>query len=128
MKELGRTCFPKTAYINFDNNERMKSVFEGSLEPSRLIQAFNAETGIDITAGDTLIILDEIQEVPRALTSLKYFNENAPEYAVIAAGPLNLKLRCNGLATAVLFIKFTGQKKAVFRLLHTWTTVRSNSI
>ena len=88
MKEFGRTCFAKTAYINFDNNQRMKSVFEGNLEPARLIQAFNAETGVDIQSNDTLIIMDEVQEVPRALTSLKYFNEDAPEYTIVAAGSL----------------------------------------
>lgn len=88
MKEFGKTCFSKTAYINFDANERMRSVFAGSLDIPRLLQALNAETGIDIQPADTLLIFDEVQEVPRALASLKYFNENAPEYAVVAAGSL----------------------------------------
>ncbi len=88
MKEFGSTCFKKTAYINFDNNERMRSVFDGSIEIPRIIQALNAETGVSITPEDTLIIIDEIQEVPKALLSLKYFYENAPEYAIVAAGSL----------------------------------------
>ena len=88
MREFGRLHFDKMAYVNFDNNERMAALFEGDLGIPRLITALQIETGILITASDTLIIFDEIQEVPRALTALKYFNENAPEYAVIAAGSL----------------------------------------
>lgn len=86
MKEFGAKYFSKTAYINFDNNPRMQSVFESDYNCDRLIKAFNIETGIEITKGDTLIIMDEIQEVPRALSSLKYFNENANDYFIIAAG------------------------------------------
>jgi hypothetical protein len=66
----------------------MKAVFDGSLEIERLVLALSAETGISIEAENTLLIFDEVQEVPRALTSLKYFNENAPEYAIVAAGSL----------------------------------------
>ena len=80
MKEFGRSSFAKTAYINFDQNERMRSLFAGSIDPERLLAALRAETGVDIQAADTLIIFDEVQEVPRALTSLKYFAENAPRY------------------------------------------------
>lgn len=88
MKEFGRTEFEKTAYVNFDNNSRMRSVFEGDLDIERIILAVSAETGVSIDVKNTLLIFDEIQEVPRALTSLKYFNENAPEYAIVAAGSL----------------------------------------
>lgn len=88
MKEFGRTEFEKAAYVNFDNNSRMRSVFEGNLDIERIILAVSAETGVSIDAKNTLLIFDEIQEVPRALTSLKYFNENAPEYAIVAAGSL----------------------------------------
>lgn len=88
MKEFGKQEFDKVAYINFDQNTRMKGVFEGDLNIERLILALSAETGVSINANDTLIIFDEVQEVPRALTSLKYFNENAPEYAIVAAGSL----------------------------------------
>lgn len=88
MKEFGKREFEKVAYINFDQNTRMKGVFEGDLNIERLILALSAETGVSIKADNTLLIFDEVQEVPRALTSLKYFNENAPEYAIVAAGSL----------------------------------------
>ena len=87
-KEFGRTEYQKTAYISFDNNTRMRSLYAGDFEVERLIQGFKAETGIDIEPDNTLIILDEIQEVPKALTALKYFYENAPQYHVIVAGSL----------------------------------------
>lgn len=88
MKELGRQCFTKTAYVNFDSNPRMQQVFEGELDPKRLLLAISAETGVSIDASDTLLIFDEIQEIPKALESLKYFYEDAPEYAIVAAGSL----------------------------------------
>jgi predicted AAA+ superfamily ATPase len=66
----------------------MKELFESSLEPATLIHGIQLETGIKITPQDTLLIFDEVQEVPRALTSLKYFNENNPEYFIAAAGSL----------------------------------------
>ena len=88
MKEFGRRYFKNFAYVNFDNNERMAALFEGNLDINRLLLAINAETGVKIEANETLIIFDEVQEVPRALGSLKYFCENAPQYAVIAAGSL----------------------------------------
>ena len=66
----------------------MKQVFEGDLDIERLVLAISAETGVSIEAENTLIIFDEIQEVPKALTSLKYFHENAPQYAIVAAGSL----------------------------------------
>lgn len=88
MKEFGRTCFANVAYINFDSNTRMKQVFEGELDIERLILAISAESGVSIDAKQTLLIFDEVQEVPRALASLKYFYENAPQYAIVAAGSL----------------------------------------
>lgn len=86
MKEFGRRCFKNFAYINFDNNSAMKAVFESDFDIPRLILALSAESGEPIKSQETLIIFDEVQEVPRALSSLKYFCENAPEYAIIAAG------------------------------------------
>ncbi|MFV0361685.1 MAG: ATP-binding protein [Suipraeoptans sp.] len=88
MREFGRLNFAKVAYINFDDNDRMSALFQGDLNSQRLITALQIEAGMTITPEDTLLIFDEIQEVPRALTSLKYFNENAPEYAIIAAGSM----------------------------------------
>lgn len=88
MKEFGRTLYPKVAYINFEGNDRMKRFFEGDLEISRIIKGLSLEAECNIEPENTLIIFDEVQEVPRALTSLKYFQENAPQYHIIAAGSL----------------------------------------
>ena len=88
MKEFGRTQYPKTAYINFDDNDRMAALFQGNLDIGRIVTALQIETETLITPEDTLLIFDEVQEVPRALTSLKYFNENAPQYAIVAAGSM----------------------------------------
>ena len=87
LKEFGDKYYAKTAYINMDNNQRMKELFE-DFDTERLIQGFKAETQVDIEPENTLIILDEIQEVPTAITSLKYFCENAREYHIAVAGSL----------------------------------------
>lgn len=85
MKEFGRTSFRDVIYINFEQNQHIHTLFDGDLSPKRLLTGLNAETG-KTAAGDVLIIFDEIQECPRALTALKYFCEEAPEYPVVAAG------------------------------------------
>lgn len=87
LKEFGNKYYTKTAYINMDNNKRMKELFS-DFDTERLIQGFRAETQVDIEPENTLIILDEIQEVPDAITSLKYFCENAREYHIAVAGSL----------------------------------------
>ncbi|MBQ2995529.1 MAG: ATP-binding protein [Peptococcaceae bacterium] len=88
MKEFGRQFFENVVYINFDNNERMKHVFEMDYDINRILSALKIESRQKIEAENTLLIFDEIQEVPRALTSLKYFHEDAPQYAIVAAGSL----------------------------------------
>lgn len=88
MREFGKRYFKYTAYINFDNNEYMKDVFDMDYNIERILMAVNIATGVKIVPEETLIIFDEIQENPRAIASLKYFCENAPEYPVIAAGSL----------------------------------------
>ena len=88
MKEFGKQCYAKTAYISFYNNKRMKEVFESDFDIQRIIMNLNIESGVSITPEDTLIILDEIQEAPKVLESLKYFCEDASEYHVVAAGSL----------------------------------------
>lgn len=88
MKEFGKTQYEKYAYINFENNERMQNLFKYNLDIDRIVTALQIESGIAIQPENTLILFDELQEVPRALTSLKYFCENAPQYHVIAAGSL----------------------------------------
>ena len=88
MKEFGKLYFENTVYINFDNNEHMKNVFEMDYDIKRIVSALQIETGKKINSENTLLIFDEIQEVPKALSALKYFCENAPEYAIVAAGSL----------------------------------------
>lgn len=88
MKEFGRVAFNKAVYISFDNNQRMTELFSSDLDVQRIIIGLELYSGQKINPADTLLIFDEIQEVPKALTSLKYFNENAPEYQIVCAGSL----------------------------------------
>ncbi|MFC0308844.1 ATP-binding protein [Gallibacterium trehalosifermentans] len=88
MKHFGEQSFDNVAYINFDNNPRMQALFSGDYDINRLIFGLKIESGVDIQAENTLIIFDEVQEVPQALSSLKYFYENTPQFYIIAAGSL----------------------------------------
>ncbi|MBD5445178.1 MAG: AAA family ATPase, partial [Lachnospiraceae bacterium] len=88
MKEFGRLYYQKCAYISMDENERMQEVFREAFDINRIIGMLEIEVGFKIDPNDTLIIFDEVQEIPRALKSLKYFQEMAPEYHIIAAGSL----------------------------------------
>lgn len=88
MKEFGKLCYNDTVYINFDSNTRMAELFASDLDTDRLIMGLELYSGKKIDADHTLIIFDEVQEVPRALSSLKYFCENAPEYHIVCAGSL----------------------------------------
>jgi len=88
MKEFGRVCFSDTVYINFDSDNRLNALFEQDSDVKRLITGLEIYTGKKIRSDDTLLIFDEIQEVPKALSSLKYFYENAPEYHIVCAGSL----------------------------------------
>ena len=88
MQEFGRKYYEKCAYINFDDNTRMNSLFNEDFNIEKIIQGLKIESGVNIEPENTLIILDEIQETPRALKTLKYFCENAREYHVVSAGSL----------------------------------------
>ena len=88
MKEFGEKYYDKCAYINFDDNTRMNKLFEEDFDLDRIIQGLKIESGVNIEPENTLIILDEIQETPKALKALKYFCENAREYHIISAGSL----------------------------------------
>ncbi len=88
MQNFGETQYRQYAYINFENNERMKQLFSSGLQIARIIAGLQIESGVTIDPQDTLLVFDEVQEVPAALTSLKYFCENAPEYQIVAAGSL----------------------------------------
>lgn len=88
MKEFGKNAFAKTVYISFDNNRRMKELFAADLDTERLVIGLELYAGHKIDPATTLLIFDEVQEVPQALTALKYFNENAPQYQIVCAGSL----------------------------------------
>lgn len=88
LKEFGRTQFENVAYVNLDDNPRMREQFELGYDIPRIVSAIQFETGEIVSEDGTLIILDEVQACPKALTSLKYFCEDAPGYAVVAAGSL----------------------------------------
>ena len=87
LKEFGKQYYEKVAYVNMDNNARMKELFT-DFNIEKIIQGLKIESGVNIEPNNTLIILDEVQEVPNAISSLKYFNENANEYHIIVAGSL----------------------------------------
>ncbi|MBD5484306.1 MAG: AAA family ATPase [Lachnospiraceae bacterium] len=88
MKEFGKKYYKNFVYFNFDEEDELKSIFETNKNPHRIIELLSLITGEKIMPEDTLIIFDEIQECPEALNTLKYFNEKANNYHVIAAGSL----------------------------------------
>ena len=88
MKEFGSKAYKDTVYINFDSNSRMAELFASDLNIDRLIMGIELYHGRKIDPDNTLLIFDEVQEVPRALSSLKYFYENAPQYHIVCAGSL----------------------------------------
>jgi predicted AAA+ superfamily ATPase len=87
MREFGREHFASVAYVNFDNNARMRTLFAGDFDIPRLLAGLQMEARVKITP-ETLLIFDEVQEVPQALASLKYFRENAPAQPILASGSM----------------------------------------
>lgn len=88
MKEFGKNEYRQTVYVNFESSKLLKTLFAENFDVNRIITALQIETGIQIDPENTLIIFDEIQEAEGAITSLKYFCENAPHYHIVAAGSL----------------------------------------
>ena len=88
LKHFGQQCFDDVAYFNFEHDRAILSFFEGSYDPARIITQLSAFADKQIMPQKTLLIFDEIQVCPRAMVSLKYFCEDAPEYAIAAAGSL----------------------------------------
>ncbi|MDR0981938.1 MAG: ATP-binding protein [Culturomica sp.] len=89
LKDFGKRYFKNTAYLNFQNpSPELIDLFNGSIEPKRIITMLELLLNMKISPSETLLIFDEAQEVPRALTSLKYFYEDAPEYHIVTAGSL----------------------------------------
>lgn len=88
LKDFGKRFFKEVCYINFEQKDVLGAIFKGTLSPKRIIEQLSVYSGKKILPENTLIIFDEVQEIPRALTSLKYFAEEAPEYAICCAGSL----------------------------------------
>jgi uncharacterized protein len=88
LKEFGKAAFNKTHYLNFEEDERFARIFEGDLNPSRILNELRFYLSQPIDPAQDLIIFDEIQRCGRALTSLKYFCEELPQLAICAAGSL----------------------------------------
>ena len=88
LKEFGKRHYESCAYFNFEENEILKTVFEKDYDTARIVFELGLYFGKTIEPGKTLLILDEIQECGRAITAMKYFCENAPEYHVVCAGSL----------------------------------------
>lgn len=88
VKEFGSSHFKRMAYVSFQDNAGLQTVFTGSLQPERLLDAIAAESGVRAGDADTLVVFDEVQECPRALASLKAFCEQRPEIPLVAAGSL----------------------------------------
>lgn len=88
METFGKECFKFCVKFDFDKQQELKSVFQATKDPQRLIRELTLYCNQPIIAGETLMIFDEIQECEEALNSLKYFREEAPEYHIIAAGSL----------------------------------------
>ncbi len=88
LKEFGKRHYESCAYFNFEENDALKTVFEKDYDTSRILFELGLYFGKAIEPGKTLLILDEIQECGRAITAMKYFCENAPEYHIVCAGSL----------------------------------------
>lgn len=97
--EFGRTCYENVAYFNFETNPKLNETFAENISPDYLIPILSHIAGQTIIREKTLIVFDEVQLCERALTSLKYFCEDAPEYHIIVAGSL--------LGVAVNRVKFS---------------------
>lgn len=97
LKTFAATLFENVVYVNLENDHAARSDFQGNLDPRGIVRAIEARTGTRITPNSTLLVIDEVQSCEEAVTSLKYFCEDAPEYYVAAAGSL-LGVAINRLA------------------------------
>ena len=88
LREFGEKYYKNTVYVNLEISREVRAYFEENLEPERILRFLEAVAGERIIPEETLIILDEIQSCEKALTSLKYFCEETPEYHITAAGSL----------------------------------------
>ncbi len=88
LNKFGQLYYKNVAYVNLDKDQQARSIWEKDYDTKRIILSLSALLSISIKPEETLIILDEIQDCPKALSSLKYFCENAPEYHIVVAGSL----------------------------------------
>ena len=88
MKEFGQSCYERYVYFNFDEEDALKSIFEANKNPQRIIELLSLIAGEKILPEETLVIFDEVQECPEALTASSTSNEKANHYHIIAAGSL----------------------------------------
>ena len=88
LQEFGKTEYKQLAYVNFEHPNAPKNLFDVDFDADRIMTVLNAYCNLKINAEDTLIVFDEIQAVPKGITALKYFYEDAPEYHIIGAGSL----------------------------------------
>ncbi|HAQ17648.1 MAG TPA: ATPase [Prolixibacteraceae bacterium] len=88
LKEFGRTAFKNTVYVNFEETPSLQKIFLNDFDISRIINTIQIHSQTIINTEDTLLIFDEIQSAEKGITSLKYFQENAPQYYLAAAGSL----------------------------------------
>ena len=88
LQELGRECFEHTAYFDFASRPALQEIFSSTRDPQTILKGLNLLSEVPILPGKTLIVFDEIQLCDHAFGSLKYFAQNAPEYAVAASGSL----------------------------------------
>ena len=88
LMKFGEECYENVVYVNLETNLTLASIFAKDIEPKRILNLLEAMTGEKIKPGKTLVFFDEIQACERALTSLKYFCEQASEYHIVAAGSL----------------------------------------
>lgn len=88
LQEFAKTQYAKTAYMVCRKNELLRNIFMQDFNIDRILRAIRAITGVDITPHDTLIVFDEVQDIPEIIESLKYFYEQAPDYHVAVAGSL----------------------------------------
>ena len=88
LKEFANKCFSNTHYLNFEKDKQAAKIFEEELVPSKILEKLSFYLGAEISKDNDILIFDEVQNVPKALTSLKYFHEEMPELAICAAGSL----------------------------------------
>ncbi|MBT4969796.1 MAG: AAA family ATPase, partial [Bacteroidetes bacterium] len=88
VNEFGRKVYKNYIYLNFEQDSNLESIFNHSLNPLEIVENIGLYLGQKITSDETLVFFDEIQVSPRVLSSLKYFQEQTPEFHIIAAGSL----------------------------------------